>query len=96
MIESLPSHYACTLPVTQALRSCLPVVALESTVITHGLPRPQNLELARSMIVSWNPDISYGNPWHYPTYPWPKEIGHHVIRALEMLGKTDMFEASWF
>jgi pseudouridine-5'-phosphate glycosidase len=24
-------------------------VALESTVITHGLPRPQNLELARSM-----------------------------------------------
>jgi len=25
------------------------VVALESTVITHGLPRPQNLELARNM-----------------------------------------------
>jgi pseudouridine-5'-phosphate glycosidase len=29
--------------------STLPVVALESTVITHGLPRPQNLELARAM-----------------------------------------------
>jgi len=26
-----------------------PVVALESTVVTHGLPRPQNLELAREM-----------------------------------------------
>jgi pseudouridine-5'-phosphate glycosidase len=26
-----------------------PPVALESTVITHGLPRPQNLELARNM-----------------------------------------------
>ncbi len=26
-----------------------PVVALESTVLTHGLPRPQNLELARDM-----------------------------------------------
>jgi pseudouridine-5'-phosphate glycosidase len=26
-----------------------PVVALESTVITHGLPRPQNLQLARDM-----------------------------------------------
>jgi pseudouridine-5'-phosphate glycosidase len=26
-----------------------PVVALESTVITHGLPRPLNLELARNM-----------------------------------------------
>jgi pseudouridine-5'-phosphate glycosidase len=25
------------------------VVALESTVLTHGLPRPQNLELARNM-----------------------------------------------
>lgn len=35
--------------VRQALRSSLPVVALESTVITHGLPRPKNLELAREM-----------------------------------------------
>jgi pseudouridine-5'-phosphate glycosidase len=26
-----------------------PIVALESTVITHGLPRPKNLELARDM-----------------------------------------------
>lgn len=27
----------------------MPVVALESTVLTHGLPRPQNLQLARDM-----------------------------------------------
>jgi pseudouridine-5'-phosphate glycosidase len=27
----------------------LPIVALESTVITHGLPRPQNLQLAQDM-----------------------------------------------
>jgi pseudouridylate synthase len=27
----------------------LPIVALESTVITHGLPQPQNLQLARDM-----------------------------------------------
>ena len=26
-----------------------PIVALESTVITHGLPKPDNLNLARSM-----------------------------------------------
>jgi len=32
-----------------AMKENLPVVALESTVITHGLPRPQNLELARNM-----------------------------------------------
>ncbi|MGZ6347391.1 MAG: pseudouridine-5'-phosphate glycosidase [Anaerolineales bacterium] len=32
-----------------ALQKKLPVVALESTVITHGLPYPQNLQLARDM-----------------------------------------------
>src|SRR6188474_2894523 len=26
-----------------------PIVALESTVLTHGLPRPQNLQLAQDM-----------------------------------------------
>jgi pseudouridine-5'-phosphate glycosidase len=31
------------------MKSISPIVALESTVITHGLPRPQNLELARDM-----------------------------------------------
>lgn len=32
-----------------ALESRRPVVALESTVITHGLPRPDNLQCARAM-----------------------------------------------
>src|SRR5690606_18592908 len=32
--------------VREALRAARPVVALESTVITHGLPRPRNLEAA--------------------------------------------------
>jgi pseudouridine-5'-phosphate glycosidase len=35
--------------VAAALRAGRPVVALESTVIAHGLPRPQNLETARAM-----------------------------------------------
>jgi len=35
--------------ISRALDLGAPVVALESTVITHGLPRPQNLELARDM-----------------------------------------------
>jgi pseudouridylate synthase len=34
--------------VQQALRDGTPVVALESTIITHGLPRPDNLDAARS------------------------------------------------
>lgn len=33
-------------PVAGALRAGGPVVALESTIITHGLPRPRNLEAA--------------------------------------------------
>ncbi|MFP4327365.1 MAG: pseudouridine-5'-phosphate glycosidase [Paracoccaceae bacterium] len=34
--------------VAAALAEGRPVVALESTIITHGLPRPRNLELARA------------------------------------------------
>ena len=36
-------------PVSAALAAGRPVVALESTVLTHGLPRPRNLELGRSL-----------------------------------------------
>jgi len=35
--------------VTEALAANKPVVALESTVIAHGLPRPTNLELAQRL-----------------------------------------------
>jgi pseudouridine-5'-phosphate glycosidase len=49
MINTLALPHNTSSPVDQALHSSLPVVALESTVITHGLPRPQNLQLARNM-----------------------------------------------
>jgi len=43
----LSNPYLVILPeIKQALKDHLPVVALESAVITHGLPRPQNLDLA--------------------------------------------------
>lgn len=35
--------------ISRARTQGLPIVALESTVITHGLPRPQNLMLAQDM-----------------------------------------------
>ena len=35
--------------IDRAVKSKAPIVALESTVITHGLPYPQNLQLARDM-----------------------------------------------
>ena len=38
-----------SLEIKEGVRSGKPVVALESTVLTHGLPRPQNLQLARDM-----------------------------------------------
>ncbi len=42
-------HTLISPEVTRALELSQPVVALESTVITHGLPIPQNMELARDM-----------------------------------------------
>ena len=38
-----------TKEIERAKKISLPIVALESTVLTHGLPRPQNLQLARDM-----------------------------------------------
>ncbi len=35
--------------IARAAKEKAPIVALESTVITHGLPYPQNLQLARDM-----------------------------------------------
>jgi len=43
-MKSIISH-----EISRAIKLSLPIVALESTVITHGLPRPQNLSLARDM-----------------------------------------------
>jgi pseudouridine-5'-phosphate glycosidase len=36
-------------PVADAIAAGMPVVALESTIIAHGFPRPRNLELAREL-----------------------------------------------
>lgn len=42
-------HIQLSTEVARAINIGLPIVALESTVITHGLPKPQNIELARDM-----------------------------------------------
>jgi len=49
MIPPIPNYFALSAEVKRALQSSLPIVALESTVITHGLPHPQNLSLANDM-----------------------------------------------
>jgi pseudouridine-5'-phosphate glycosidase len=45
----MQAHLKIADPVRQALDAGRPVVALESTVITHGLPYPQNVETALAM-----------------------------------------------
>jgi len=44
-----PFDFVISHEINQALDLSLPIVALESTVITHGLPHPQNLSLALDM-----------------------------------------------
>lgn len=46
---NLPPTFKVSPEVGAALQSGQPVVALESTVITHGLPYPENLSLAQEM-----------------------------------------------
>ncbi len=48
-MDTLPASFLIQDEVRRALRLNQPVVALESTVITHGLPPPHNLRLARDM-----------------------------------------------
>jgi len=47
--QELPPFFQLSDEVARALESSLPLVALESTVITHGLPYPQNLNIALEM-----------------------------------------------
>jgi pseudouridylate synthase len=49
MKNKLPSFYYLTDEVSNAISRGEPIVALESTVITHGLPFPDNLQLAEDM-----------------------------------------------
>jgi len=48
-MNELPKYIKISDQVVEALSGGLPVVALESTVITHGLPYPENLTIACDM-----------------------------------------------
>ena len=48
-MKPLSDAYIISQPILQARELNLPLVALESAVITHGLPRPENLNLARAL-----------------------------------------------
>jgi len=44
--EQLSNHIRVSQPVAKALRDNMPVVALESTIISHGMPYPDNVQTA--------------------------------------------------
>ena len=48
--------------VQSALKAGNPVVALESTIITHGMPWPQNLETARAIEATVRDAVVLGLP----------------------------------
>lgn len=49
IVMTIPSLFRLSAEVAEALNQQRPVVALESTVIAHGLPRPINLEVAQRL-----------------------------------------------
>jgi len=49
MPVTIPKHFQVHADIYAALESGAPVVALESTVISHGLPYPENIQLAQDM-----------------------------------------------
>ena len=48
-MDRAAAYLSVSAEVAAALADGAPVVALESTIIAHGLPRPQNLEVARDV-----------------------------------------------
>jgi pseudouridine-5'-phosphate glycosidase len=49
LLDHLPDCVAVAPEVAEALRAGGPVVALESTIISHGLPRPSNVDVAHQI-----------------------------------------------
>lgn len=49
MFKNLPSSIILAPDVARAIRNHHPVVALETTVLTHGLPKPFNIQLSKDV-----------------------------------------------
>ncbi|MEQ1770438.1 MAG: pseudouridine-5'-phosphate glycosidase, partial [Devosia sp.] len=73
---SLTPYLTISDEVAAALNAGAAVVALESTIITHGMPYPQNLEMARGV-----------EEVIRPTGAAPAPIDQHGFRELEGIGR---------
>jgi len=49
MVDGIPEYLRISGVVRDAMDAGIPVVALESTVIAHGLPHPANIAVAQAM-----------------------------------------------
>ncbi len=69
MPQNSPQPYEPVLSaeVRAALSAGPPVVALESTIIAHGLPRPRNLTVARELEGSSGPPAASRPPSPFST-----------------------------
>ena len=70
--------------VKAAIEAGKPVVALESTIISHGMPYPQNLDFGRKVeqIIRDNPPqwLWFQKRWN--TKPEQQKTGkHHTVRG---------------
>ena len=57
--------------VKEALEQGKPVVALESTIISHGMPYPQNVETAMNAVSYTHLDV-YKRQSYHSTTPGPR------------------------
>ena len=65
------NHLQVLPEVSNALSSNRPVVALESTIIAHGMPYPQNLELSQELSAILREEVSLRD-WKY-MHAWGKQ-----------------------
>jgi pseudouridine-5'-phosphate glycosidase len=49
MVKKIPGSFRISTEVLRCIQNGLPIVALESAVITHGLPKPENIYLAKAL-----------------------------------------------
>ena len=66
IFQALRKSFIKVLPeVAEALSSGRPVVALESTIVAHGMPYPQNLDLAKDVSQILREKVSIAVMFHF-------------------------------
>ena len=70
----LNKYLSITPEIENALKEGKPVVALESTILSHGMPYPENVEFAHKVLIR---DLKAGDP----VIKYGEEIGYMLVDA---------------